>query len=107
MSGPMTVLGALGKRGDEGDPSRRPTPTRAQPRGHRKSQTWLPLPPPQYQAGFLAEERPALPAPRPQWVSARPGLEFLRWGVAGRNVVSWWKMSRGAGLGGTARMPLN
>lgn len=26
MSGPMTVLGALGKRGDEGDPSRRAHP---------------------------------------------------------------------------------
>lgn len=44
MSGPMTVPGALGKRGDEGDPSGRPTPTRAQLRGHRKSQTWLTLP---------------------------------------------------------------
>lgn len=55
--------------------------------------------PPQYQVGFSAEERPALPAPRPQRVSAWPGLESLRWGVAGRNVVSWGKMSRGSRLG--------
>lgn len=46
MSGPVTVPGALGKRGDEGDPSGRPTPTRAQPRGHRRARPGFLFPSP-------------------------------------------------------------
>lgn len=70
-----------------------PAPT-SRPRrdGHRKTNT---------RRGLSAEERPALPAPRPQLV--RPGLDLtsLCEGLQlGENVVvSSWRMSRGCRLG--------